>query len=238
MLTQRTVAIRHAQHIPSPDDPFNPLTGLTLFGYQEASLLGASMSDLAFTSAVAFNSQRAITTTRLVLESSNSGNVPITLDDSMGYIEPPAGAFSDRLLETYQLNQQFPFTVYESDNYAEHFFPISCFSIMAGAAAMQVAHKRKETDNSRLVCSREFIFPSLIAKVLHLNESDLSRDKYVKWYMENVEGTERARLTKTSIETKSDGSVAIRDTYGEIHTDILTLEAIINAMSNMNARYE
>lgn len=235
--------IRHAQHIPMNREAVYESLGLTETGLQEARSLHDSLGDgRDFTRIVTFDHIRALGTLSVVtdpLQSLNSEpsiirDPRLEYDEDLDYIDPGEDEFGRLLFEAYMQDRNFQFLAKESDRYYSVDAPISSLTYMASSIATEVLRRSHTADENAdvLLCSREFLLPSLRAKLIKLNEDEATMFEYIDWYTQSEEAKDHARQTITVIESTAEGSFMLMDAFALSNHSSDELQAVVDGLND------
>jgi len=222
--------IRHAEHTPKGDS--NPI-GLTEQGIEEARIIGNKLSIAGDIDSICPDLPRFMSTATIALDhnvpsteinklkTSFIENKKIKINNNLEYKKvDDTPEFSRLMNNAYSNKQNLRFLYNHSSNFNNVKNPISTSDDMFKEISNIIGSTIHNSDTgNKLVCAREFFFPSFRAHMLEITKGQKNVSDYIDWYSEEIERNDFARtmIAKIAI-SRASGSIhtiKIADNYGE-----------------------
>ena len=250
--------IRHGEHDQNNPVVDKNQESLTQTGYNEAKTISSNINP-NMEQAVVFspNLKRSILTTMLsidpLIEEHDLDSAldlfikkkKIKIDNTLTYKSAANSSdFKKELDEAVQANKVFEFMVYDSDFFKKEVnLEITTYTDMVKVVAENVykymneihnwnkiSQKYEDKNLYRIFCPKEYFYPCFRSEMTRLVLGTDAQHEYVKWYSENMQSNNLARLESQNIEI-TEKLLQIKDSYGEL---VFYTDQLLEILNNQN----
>jgi hypothetical protein len=233
-MTNKIIFMRHGEHISRNGDD-GMLCGLTRGGRDEMRSVGKIIETENIVRAYSVENLRSLGSLALAiipeLEDAILENTifelrsvgRLTIDSDLQYANTVNEEFLQSLNDAFYAGRCLRFHVDESDNYSQKSSDLlSTYSRMASIAANKILTSQQTS----LVCAREFFYPSLRSKLTMMKLGEKAFNHYVDYYCSEVELNPVARR-QIQVVTRMGSDYKLYDSYGELEftdEDLLSIK--------------